>query len=346
LKKILVIGYFGYESDQLDGQTIKTRSIYFLLESHKAELKRDIIFFDTEQFKSSWSYFFILLYKITISEKIYYIGGSKNLKYIFPIIFLISKFLRINIHFVVVGGWLYDFLKSKPIHRFFLSKLKCIYSQTSLLTQLLTKNYGFNNVVKLNNFRILLPFRKKRQGDKYSRTKKLVYMGRVTPEKGLRTVFMIQKHIPQIFINNISIDVYGPISKDYEDEFFLKIKNSNNFVKYMGVLYPDKIYDTLSTYDLMLFPTRYFTEGFPGSILDAYIAGIPVIASNWKYANEFVVDNVSGIIVPFGDDEAFIKAVFNVVCDPDLLAILKIGASEQAHKYSSNAAWQVIKQHF
>ena len=34
-KKILVIGYFGYKSNQLDGQTIKTRNVYKLIKLKK-----------------------------------------------------------------------------------------------------------------------------------------------------------------------------------------------------------------------------------------------------------------------------------------------------------------------
>ena len=32
MKKVLVLGYFGYRSNQLDGQTIKTRNIMRLLQ--------------------------------------------------------------------------------------------------------------------------------------------------------------------------------------------------------------------------------------------------------------------------------------------------------------------------
>lgn len=38
----------------------------------------------------------------------------------------------------------------------------------------------------------------------------------------------------------------------------------------------------------MLLPTHYYTEGLPGSVLDAYMSGIPIIVSRWKHASEFV----------------------------------------------------------
>ena len=56
---------------------------------------------------------------------------------------------------------------------------------------------------------------------------------------------------------------------------------------------------TLVNYDLMLFPTRYYTEGLPGTIIDAYIANLPVIATEWKHAREFIKDGETGFIVRF-----------------------------------------------
>lgn len=68
----------------------------------------------------------------------------------------------------------------------------------------------------------------------------------------------------------------------------------------MGILQPSEIYNTISQYDVMLFPTHYyFTEGLPVSVVDAYISGIPVIVTEWKHSHEFVEDGQSGFIIPF-----------------------------------------------
>ncbi len=80
-------------------------------------------------------------------------------------------------------------------------------------------------------------------------------------------------------MEQVIIDIYGPIYNEYLTEFEEECQNSSENLNYKGVLQPDEIYQVLSEYDLMLFPTQYYTEGFPGSILDAYISGLPVIAS-------------------------------------------------------------------
>ena len=56
-------------------------------------------------------------------------------------------------------------------------------------------------------------------------------------------------------------------------------------------------YDHLARYYYMLFPTFWPGEGFPGAIIDCYIAGIPIIASDWGYIPEFIEDGKTGCII-------------------------------------------------
>lgn len=55
-KKILVFGYFGYVTNQLDGQTIKTREIYELIKSHD---EYDVCYADTQEFRENFKSVFI-----------------------------------------------------------------------------------------------------------------------------------------------------------------------------------------------------------------------------------------------------------------------------------------------
>ncbi len=51
-RRILVLGYFGYLNNQLDGQTIKTRNIYELL-LLKTSDNISVNIYDTQQYKCS-----------------------------------------------------------------------------------------------------------------------------------------------------------------------------------------------------------------------------------------------------------------------------------------------------
>jgi len=47
----------------------------------------------------------------------------------------------------------------------------------------------------------------------------------------------------------------------------------------------------------MLFPTFWVGEGFPGIIIDAYIAGLPIIASDWNLNGEIIDEKETGFII-------------------------------------------------
>ena len=102
----------------------------------------------------------------------------------------------------------------------------------------------------------------------------------------------------------------------------------------------------MAQYDVLLLPTKFYTEGFPGSVLDSYIAGIPVIVTEWKYSHEFVKDGQTGFIVPFenGLDEMVgkIKLLFD---GRDTLAQMKLYAKEECRKYSEDKAWSIINKY-
>lgn len=338
-KNVLVLGYFGYENNQLDGQTVKTRNIFTLLKSKERSFFKKVSYFDTQTFQKSKINLLKAFTAISKVDLLFYLPAHNNLKWIFPFIFIYCKLFNIKIHYIVVGGWLAEYLKNKPLHKWMLKRIEGIYPENIELVENLKQHYNFTNVFQLHNFRIV---EAKSIIPNKSEKIKLVFMARVHPLKGINTVFKLADELVKNNIVNVEINVYGPVFPDYDADFKLYL-NKNNLVRYMGVLQPDDIYNTLVNYDLMLFPTQYFTEGFPGSILDSYIANIPVIATNWKYAHEFIENEKSGLIVDFGNEEEFIAKTINLIQNSKALEQLKQGAALQSEKYSPEHAWSIIK---
>ena len=337
--KVLVFGNFNYSTNNLCGQTVKTRNVYQLLKSKENQYFSEVVYFDTDSLNANKLGLFQGLYHVIKADELFYLPATKNLTYIFPFVFILSKLFSAKIHFVVVGGWLGEFLQSRPIYRFMVSKVHHIYPETDALCNCLTMDYGFNKVRRLNNFR----------DTNFSPVQsatgspiRLVFMARVHPLKGVETLFKLSQRLNELNLENVSIDIYGPILEDYKEEFNNLLNTANKYIKYRGVLQPNEIYPVLSQYDIMLFPTQFYTEGFPGSILDAYISGIPVIASNWMYATEFV-DQTSGAIVEFNNVDDFINKVLTLIENPEQIDALKQGARAKSHEFSSDKAWEVIK---
>ena len=332
-KKILVFGYFGYVTDQLDGQTVKTRSIYELV---KERADADVVYADSQEFRKSPKSIFKFIYNIITCSTLIWLPAHNNLKYLFPLIWYISKIFKVEILYVVVGGWLSTMLKNLPFHRKKLASLKAIFVENRLTIDELKNTYNYTNVRIIPNFRppTSTPVIRKPDGQL-----RLVFMARINIMKGIDTIADICRSLP----NNVSIDFYGPINSPDKNFFYERLVYKFPFVKYRGVLSPEEIHPTLQNYDVMLLPTHYYTEGFPGSILDAYRAGIPVIVTNWKHASEFVDDGRSGFIVDFDNPtEEIIDKIILLSSNMDLLQSMKWQSLNESRKYTSDAGWLAL----
>jgi glycosyltransferase involved in cell wall biosynthesis len=337
--KVLVLGCLGYFNNQVDGQTIKTRNIYQLFSDKKAGCFGAVSYFDTLSFRINKLRVFLLIKQILKCEILIYLPAHNNLKYLLPIIFFIAKVKNIKIHYIVIGGWLDVFLEDKPLHRFLLKRVNCIYPENEKLRQSLMGNYDFKNVQLLPNYRL---HDYKAKINEVGPVVKLVFLARVDPMKGVNCIFKLAKELNQKRYENFSIDLYGPINASYKESFFAQEANFPS-VNYKGIVSPENIHDILNEYDLMLFPTQYYTEGFPGSILDAYIAGIPVIATEWKHAHEFIENNKTGVITEFGNDDDFIKNAILLLTHPDRIYMMKALALNKSKEYSGDIVWDILK---
>ena len=336
----LVLGYFGFITNQLDGQTVKTRNIYQLLKLKENEIGK-VSYFDTQQFQKNKLFVIVMFWKVLINNRLIYIPAHNNFTYLFPVIFLLSKLKRVKITYIVVGGWLNEYIVNKRIHRFMLSKIQVILPQTKKLTDALKSNYNLKNVQQLNNYRLnsFVPnFVKK------SNSFKIVFMARINKFKGIENVFKLAERIAEDanFEKNITIDFYGQISAEDKSYFFKELNRFNN-VFYKGQLEPFEIYSNLEKYDVLVLPTFYIGEGFPGSILDAYISGIPVIVSNWKELPEFVDHNETGFIFDLNNNIELYNYIIKLYENPKLLANMKQNAYNKSKEYSSESAWKILK---
>lgn len=86
----------------------------------------------------------------------------------------------------------------------------------------------------------------------------------------------------------------------------------------------------LPEFDVFVLPSRY--EGFPLSILEAMLAGLPVVASDVGSVSEAVVDGETGFVVPPGDVDALTAALRRLVDDPDLRRSLGAAGRARAER--------------
>ena len=337
MKKILVLGYFGYNTNQLDGQTVKTRDLYRLV---KEQAGGDVDYYDTEDFQFNKLSVFKMFWKVIRCHTLFYLPAHNNLRVIFPFIYVLSVLFRVKIQYFVVGGWLREFLAHLPVHRWMLKRIAGIHVETKRLLSELQECYNFENVDIFPNFRFF-EFEPERFDTERLR---LVFMARVNKMKGLDWVFALADFIKENGMESrFSLTFYGPINGE-DAEYFNTNVSKYTFAEYKGPLDPADIYETLSQYDVMLLPTHYYTEGLPGSVVDAYISGIPVIVTEWKHSREFVDDGECGYIIDFEDGEKdLIDKVLLLEKDRNLLHRLQANALKKRIEFAPPALDKLLK---
>jgi glycosyltransferase involved in cell wall biosynthesis len=97
----------------------------------------------------------------------------------------------------------------------------------------------------------------------------------------------------------------------------------------------------LPHFDLMVLPS--YTEGMPNVVLEAFAAGVPVVATSVGGTPEVVEDGVSGYLVPAGDAEMMAERISQALDNADELPIMgrkgrlcvqeKFGFGTQAELY-------------
>jgi glycosyltransferase involved in cell wall biosynthesis len=331
--KIFICGNFGYKNNQIDGQTIKTRQLKDVMIK---KIGRDsIVYVDTSYAKRKPIFTFNEIKKnIKNSNHLIILPGSNGLRVLLPLFIRWKKKLKIDIRYVVIGGWLPDFLKKKKKYLSLCKKIDKIYVETKFMKQKLIE-IGLQNVDILTNFRQFNFTRK--SINKVKGSLKLVYFSRVLKEKGIELAMESVNRINKKYDKKVvEFDIYGPINSKYKKEFEKQIVKSEEYICYKGFLEPDNIYKKLSKYDLMIFPTFCKTECFPGAIIDSYISGVPVLASNWQYSDEIIKENITGKLFASQDIGDLTKKLEFMINNPDLIYKMKQNCLEEAKKYNAD----------
>lgn len=342
--KILVLGYFGKETNQIDGQTIKTNQIYDLI-YRKIDNPNLVFSFDTEVFKKDKKKIFNMLIEIFNSSKIIYLPGRKNFKFLLPLVYLMGKVFGKEIIYIAVGGWLVEYLKNLKYHLKLIKASKIIYVESKDLKEQLKFKYGISQVEIIPNFR-LHSFKPHFNQNQEQECFKIVFMSRVAKSKGIDLIIrFIQRYIDQDNPDRIKIDFYGPIEECEQNQFLLSLK-SFPIAEYKGIVEPQNVHSILNKYDCMVLPSHYDGEGFPGAIIDSYIAGIPVIVSKWKQLPEFVDYGVTGYYFDLEKENEFYNHISFLLKNRSFLAQMKKNAHLKSKEYSSEVAWEKLKINF
>ena len=339
--KACIIGHFGGDKIFLDGQTIKTKIV-------TDELKKQLGY---EQVSVLDTYggrkmlikcFFKTFVALMNSDNVIMLPAHNGVKFFAPVLFFWNMFFHRKLHYSVIGGWLPEMTCQKRIFRFFLKRFDYIYVETNTMKNALEKQ-NFKNVIVIPNCKKLTPLNKEKLVYHKNEPYRLCTFSRVNRLKGIEDAANVIVEINSYYGRIIyELDIYGRIDLGEEEWFKTFLKRTPDYIKYCGQKSPNNSVDVIKNYFALLFPTKYYTEGVPGTIIDAYSAGVPVISSRWQSFSEIIEENVTGIGYEFDNYMDLKRQMLNIKNDIDMFNSLKINCIEKSHQYMPDVALKCL----
>lgn len=290
MNKILFVGDVNLWNPSTGG--VVRRNQYTVRKLKKQFNK--VCVFDISKFKNNKALMILsLLFFFSKNNRIVFSISNKSLIIISYLSFLLKKKKITTI--ISGGGELKEYLKSQKLRK--ILELSCIvYVQAQSLAdeiRLITPNI---NAKYLQNFKPFPNIEYKKNKELKNRVK-LLYLSRVHKDKGIFRAIEVCKKLNDLDKTTIyTLDIYGNMELNEEELIVFNDELRNNNLKYYGFidLNSSEDFRKLIDYHFMLFLTTHPNEGFPGVLVDALIANLPVIATDWLYNKEILVkDNIA-----------------------------------------------------
>ena len=293
-KKVGIIGHFGGNENILDGQTIKTKILY-------AELQKStnwkIIKVDT-YYKSKNPAKLLLdtLLCLKSTQDIMVLLSKNGMRLYFPLLYFCTKVFHTRIYHDVIGGNLNIYIKKYPKYVKYLNSFQKNWVETHGLKEKLEKE-GIKNCEVIPNFKRLKYVELKKSN--FHEPYKFCIFSRVMKEKGIEVAIEAIESINREAKREVcSLDIYGRIDNGYKKRFDDVMLRVDASISYKGTVSYEQSVEAIMEYYALLFPTYWDGEGFPGTIVDAFSAGLPVIATDWNCNSEIIKNGKTGILYP------------------------------------------------
>ena len=328
-----IVGHFGGKEKFTDGQTVKVKSFYEGLLYHYPELSIDIV--DTYYLKRNPLLFVYSFAKCLLRDgKMVIFPAARGRHYMFCLFYYLSRLLNKEVYHDCIAGSLNKYITENPRWLRYLNEFKVNWMESPEQVEKL-RQLGVKNAVYLPNFKHIEPVSLEEMRTlQYDRPFQFCTFSRVEPQKGIEDALQAIQAINNEYGIVAKLDIYGPIQPGSE-EWFQHIQSTyRNVMDYKGVVDPHESVTTLKYYLALLFPTQYFLEGMPGTVIDAMFAGIPVIARKWAWCDNMIKTGYNGISYDFEKPEMLKEVLINIINHPDKILSMKENCLKESAKYS------------
>ena len=165
---------------------------------------------------------------------------------------------------------------------------------------------------------------------------KFLFISQLRMEKGFKESLDAFRDLP----TGCELSIYGPVMPNTD----MSLLEDHPNATYRGILAPYEVPAVIVQHDVLLLPTYWESEGYPGIILEALQCGRPVITTRWESIPEVVEDERSGLLIEPRSAVAVKQAILRIVNDPDLYRRLCMGARVRGEIFRSSRWYHLMAQ--
>ncbi len=145
----------------------------------------------------------------------------------------------------------------------------------------------------------------------------LICVGRLAAEKNLDMVIRAWQAFRTIRPDAVLVLVGdGPLRGELE--------RSHPDILFTGMQTGERLAAHYASADILLFPS--VTETFGNITVEGLASGLALVAYDYAAARQHVVDGHNGLLAPFGDEPAYVRAVVRLAEQPNLINSLRLQA--------------------
>lgn len=326
MKKLLFIASLVTKKEKYDGERIKSSLMFSSL---KNNYDVEVINLSNKKLFGTFRILITGLFKKKKYDKVVVSKDPHGANIIFKILRL-ARFPLDKIIYFEIGPFLYDRILNGSINKETFKDIKIIVETQSMKTELESIGVGVFGVFP--NFKMIYDVSFVEQS--YPKdVLNIVFFSRIDEMKGIydlmECVSDINKSKP-IF----HLDIYGKYSINFDERYFNSLLQNNKEINYIGKISLDSSdgYIPLTKYDLHVFPTKY-SEGFPGTLIDFFIAGVPTLSSTFARSRDILTDEDSFFFEVGNKDDLKDKLMF-IYNNQNLLAHKRIETYKKKNNYS------------
>ena len=172
-----------------------------------------------------------------------------------------------------------------------------------------------------------------------AKTPTILYVGRLTKQKSIDILLRSFEKVT-VNIKGVKLVIAGDGDEMGNLQHLAKKLGLGDSVSFLGKVSEVHKRDLLR--EGWVFVSPSLIEGWGITTIEANACGTPVVASNVPGLRDSVCDGETGILVPYGDVDAFAKKITHILTDEALRRTL----SQNAINWAKNFSWKMSSEKF